>query len=107
MGKLPCFAEEPLDSDGNKSTAAEMRQSLASSESAVEVALQSVIVCHAPVTAFVTCPSTRLSNDSAFIDIPDGHRRGRLVAILQELVKNSNGATRLGRKAVRDLTENC
>lgn len=76
-------------------------------KSAVEVALQSVIVCHALVTLFVTCPSTRLSNDSAFIDIPNGHRRGRLVAILQESVKNRNGATRLGRKAVRVLTENC
>lgn len=69
--------------------------------------MQSVIVCHAPVTTFVTCPSTRLSNDSAFIDIPNGHRRGRLVAILQESVKNSNDATKLGRKVVRDLTENC
>lgn len=76
-------------------------------QSAVEVALQSVIVCHAPVMPFVTYPSTRLSNDSVLIDIPNGHRRGRLVAILQKSVKNSNSATRLGRKDGRHLTENC
>lgn len=106
-GKLSGVAGEPLDSDGDKSSAAGPRQSFVSSERTVEVALQSAIVSHIPVTPFVTCPSTRLSNDSAFIDIPNGYRRGRLVAILQESVKNSNGTTRLGWEAVRDLAENC
>ena len=106
-GRFWGVAGEPQDSDGDKSAAAGTRQSFVSSKSTVEVALQSAIASHILVTPLVTCPSTRLSNDSAFIDIPNGYRRGRLVAILQESVKNSNGTTRLGWEAVRNLAENC
>lgn len=106
-GKLPCSAEVALDFGSVASTAAEMRQSLRSSTRALEVSLQSSIVCRALLTSFSTCPSARLSNGGAFIGVPNSHWRGLLMLILQELVKNSNGVTRLGRKAVRDLTENC
>lgn len=51
-----------------------------------EVSGKSIIVCHVPLMSFITCPSTRLPNDSASLDIPNSHRRGLLVLILQELV---------------------
>lgn len=80
-GKLPCFAEVPVDfASVTASPAAEMRKILTPSKGAVLVSLQSDIVCHAPLASFITCPSARLSDDGASIDIPN--RRGLLVLIL-------------------------
>lgn len=100
-------AEVPVGSDNVTSTAAEMRKSFTIYQRAVRAAFHSVISCHALVSLFITCSPTKLCHDSAFIDTLYGHRRGLLVVILQESVKNSNTVAKLGRKALRDFTESC